>query len=58
LVRGRLRFNNANATISRTYFSDNLLNAETETVTGGVARTVSYTYDADGTRNSLQFPKV
>ena len=49
---------NANATISRTYFNDNLLNTETETITisGGVARPVTYTYDADGNRATLQFP--
>ncbi len=51
-----ITINNANATISRTYFNDNLLNSETETITGGVARTLSYTYDADGNRASLQFP--
>jgi RHS repeat-associated protein len=44
---------NANATISREYFNDNLLKSETETATGGVARQVSYTYDADGNRDTL-----
>jgi hypothetical protein len=29
--------NNANASISRSHFNDNLLNSETETVTSGVA---------------------
>jgi hypothetical protein len=48
--------NNANATISRLYFNDNLLRYETETPTGGVARTVGYTYDADGNRDILQIP--
>ena len=47
---------NTNATISRTYFNDNLLKSETETATGGVARTVNYTYDADGNRASLGIP--
>ena len=47
---------NSNATISRTYFNDNLLKSETETATGGVARAVSYTYDSDGNRASLGVP--
>ena len=41
---------NADATISRTYFNDNLLNTETETITGRSADTETYTYDADGNR--------
>jgi RHS repeat-associated protein len=45
--------NNANAAISRLYWADNLLRAETETITGGVARQVIYTYDADGNRDTL-----
>ena len=48
--------NNANATISRGYFYDNLLRTETETITGGYAKTVSYTYDADGNRASTAYP--
>jgi RHS repeat-associated protein len=48
--------NNANATISRLYFNDDLLRAETETITGGVARQVIYAYDADGNRASIQYP--
>jgi RHS repeat-associated protein len=47
---------NANATISRGYFNDNLLRTETETATGGTARTLNYTYDADGNRATLQIP--
>jgi RHS repeat-associated protein len=47
---------NANAVISRTYFNDNLLKSETETATGGVARAVNYTYDADQNRASLGVP--
>jgi YD repeat-containing protein len=47
---------NANATISRGYFNDNLLRTETETATGGVARTLDYTYDADANRATLQIP--
>jgi RHS repeat-associated protein len=48
--------NNANATISKIYWNDNLLRTETETPTGGVARAVSYTYDADGDPDTLQIP--
>jgi RHS repeat-associated protein len=50
--------NNANATISRTYFNDNLLNTETNTYPGAdnTARTVTYTYDADARRATLQYP--
>ncbi len=44
------------ATISRGYFNDNLLRYETETITGGVARQVSYTYDSDGNRATLSIP--
>ncbi len=47
---------NANATVSRTYWDDNSLHSETETATGGVARTVGYGYDADGNRASLTIP--
>jgi len=47
---------NANATISSGYFNDNLLRTETETATGGVARTLNYTYDADGNRGTLGMP--
>ena len=39
---------NVNATISRAYFNDNLLQTETETPGGGVARAVHHIYDADG----------
>jgi RHS repeat-associated protein len=49
--------NNANANISHAYFDDGLLSGETTTITGdGVARTVSYTYDADSNRGSIQYP--
>jgi RHS repeat-associated protein len=50
--------NNANATISRIYWNDNLLRTETETPTGpgGIARSVSYTYNADGNPDTLQIP--
>jgi RHS repeat-associated protein len=47
---------NINATISRGYFNDNLLRTETETAAGGVARTLNYTYDADGNRGTLGMP--
>jgi RHS repeat-associated protein len=50
--------NNANATISRAYFNDNLLKSETERIIGGPAPalTISYTYDADGNRASDTWP--
>jgi RHS repeat-associated protein len=51
-----VEIDNANATISRQYWNDNSLRSETETVTGGVARTVSYTYDEDRNRATLQIP--
>jgi RHS repeat-associated protein len=47
---------NANAVISRTYFDDNLLKTEAETVTGGVANTVAYAWNADARRESIQYP--
>jgi RHS repeat-associated protein len=47
---------NGNATISRVYFDDNLLNSETTTCDDNTARTVTYTYDADGNRGTLQYP--
>ncbi len=48
--------NNANATISRLYWDDNSLRSETETPTGGVARTVTYYYDTDGNRERFYMP--
>ena len=48
--------NNANANISRAYFDDNLLRQETESITGGVSKTVAYTYDADGNRANVTYP--
>ena len=47
---------NVNATISRAYFNDNLLQTETETPGGGVARAVHHIYDADGNLGALQIP--
>jgi RHS repeat-associated protein len=47
---------NGNATVSRTYFDDNLLKTETTTCDDNTARTVTYTYDADGNRGTLQYP--
>ena len=49
--------NNANATVSRAYFYDNLLRNETEAIVGAPgSKTVTYTYDADGNRTSTQYP--
>jgi len=48
--------NNVNANITRQYYNDNLLYKETEQITGGRSKTVTYTYDADGNRGSTQYP--
>jgi RHS repeat-associated protein len=47
---------NWNAGITRVYFNDNLLNTETTTYVDAVPHTVTYTYDADGNRLTLQYP--
>jgi RHS repeat-associated protein len=49
---------NANASISRVYYNDNLLYQETEQilVSGGGSKTMTYTYDADGNRASTAYP--
>jgi len=47
---------NANANISRIYYNDNLLRSETESITGGRAKTTTYAYDADGNRATTQYP--
>lgn len=47
---------NANATIARTYFNDNLLNSETSTYADSTPRSVTYTYDSDYNRGTIQYP--
>src|ERR1700730_6810598 len=47
---------NAIATISRTYFNDHLLKNETEAISGASSNTVSYTYNADANRATIQYP--
>lgn len=47
---------NVNAVISRTYFDDNLLKTETEAVVGGPTNTVTYGWNADTLRGSIQYP--
>jgi RHS repeat-associated protein len=49
---------NANATILRYYFNDNLLSGETTTYPApdNRARAVNYTYDADANRATIQYP--
>src|ERR1051326_2683907 len=47
---------NANATITLAYFNDNLLNTETTTYADNTTRTVTYTYNADGNRATIQYP--
>ena len=51
-----IEIDNANATIFRGYFYDNLLHTETESITGGRSKTVTYTYDADGNRATTTYP--
>lgn len=53
-----ITINNANANITRQYYNDNLLYKETEQIllTGGLSKTVTYTYDADGNRGSTGYP--
>jgi YD repeat-containing protein len=48
--------NNANSTISRLYWNDNSLGAETETPTGGSSEAVLYFYDTDGNLDRLYMP--
>lgn len=50
-----LTINNANAAITRVYFDDNLPHTEATTYADNTARTVSYTYNADGGCASLQY---
>ncbi|HYR22270.1 MAG TPA: RHS repeat-associated core domain-containing protein [Chthoniobacterales bacterium] len=47
---------NSNAAISRAYFNDNLLNTETTTYADNTPRTVTYTYDQDYNRGTIQYP--
>src|ERR1700730_17029859 len=49
---------NENAAVARTYFNDNLLKSETTTTTtdSSTPRTVSYTYDSDSNRATIQYP--
>lgn len=47
---------NSNATISRAYFNDNLLNTETTTYADSTPRTVTNTYDQDYNRGTIQYP--
>jgi len=46
------------ATITRTYFDDDLLQSETENLTslGGTSKAMIYNYDADGNRSSIVYP--
>lgn len=47
---------NSNATIGYSYFNDNLLNTETTTYADNTPRTVTYSYNANGNRASIQYP--
>jgi len=42
--------------LNSSYTYDNLLNSETESITGGDSNTVTYSYDADGNRASAVWP--
>ena len=56
-VAGRMRsIINANATIVREYFNDNLLKSETETAAGQSPNAVFYDYDVDGQRGNIIYP--
>jgi RHS repeat-associated protein len=48
--------NNVNANITRYYYNDNLFWGETEAITGGASKSVSYAYDGDGNRASTVYP--
>jgi RHS repeat-associated protein len=47
---------NTNAIITRAYYNDNVLRSETESIAGGDAKTVSYSYDADSNRANTTYP--
>jgi RHS repeat-associated protein len=47
---------NANATITRTFYNDNLVNTETTAYADNTQRVVTYTFNADGKRGTLQYP--
>jgi RHS repeat-associated protein len=49
------RIVNPSVNVSRYYFADNLLNAES-TFSGGTQQVVTYTYNADGNRATIQYP--
>jgi RHS repeat-associated protein len=53
-----VEIDNANAHVSRSYFNDDLLHTETQDLTpiGGVSRTITYGYDDDANRGTLQIP--
>jgi hypothetical protein len=45
-----ITINNANATITRQYFNDDLLRVETEQIINGPLSQMVYTYDDNGSR--------
>ena len=47
---------NSASAVSFSYDADNRLLSETQTPSGGTARTSSYSYDGDGNRTTLQYP--
>ena len=56
-VAGRTtNITNANATITRAYYNDNLLSWEQTRYADAVNRTVSYTYNDEGRRETVDYP--
>src|SRR5256885_17237516 len=51
-----MNVSNANAAISRSLFNDGLLNSETDTYADSTPRTVTYSYDSDANRATIQYP--
>jgi RHS repeat-associated protein len=47
---------NSNAVISRSYFNDNLLSTESSTYADSTPRAVTYSYDSDYNRGTIQYP--
>ena len=51
-----IRISNSNAVVARQLFNDGLLNTETSTYADNTPRTMTYTYDSDGNRATIQYP--
>jgi hypothetical protein len=55
---GRKGVRSSLCTLSLVSVNDNLLNTETESITGGSAKTVTYTYDSDNNRATIAYPGI